>query len=109
MKKIVYVVSSIGIQVFLWWLSVFFLTEKVQNYIADYLGEIFWRSNGAAARPYLALYYFISFIIIFVITIFHYKLMKIKQSNYLLTLLISVVLFFYILINFALRFSFLWD
>lgn len=109
MKKFVYVISSIGIQVLLWWLSVFLLAEKVQNRIAEYLGEIYWRTNGVAARPYLALYCLISFIIILFITIFHYKLMKIRNSDYLLTILVNIILFIYILINFALRFYFLRD
>ncbi len=64
MKRLVFAAAGLILESLGWTASVFFCVMYGQYVLQERLGEAFRRTNGAAARPYLALYFFAVFLLL---------------------------------------------
>lgn len=79
MKKIVYPFAGLIVESLVWMSALFIWSQYLTDAIAAWLGEAYWNSFGAAARPYMVLYFLVIFLLLTLCVVLMNRLKALKS------------------------------
>lgn len=78
-KKIVYPFAGLIVESLVWMSALFIWSQYLTDAIAAWLGEAYWNSFGAAARPYMVLYFLVIFLLLTLCVVLMNRLKALKS------------------------------